>query len=354
MAMKLAALITGLTFCLFSAGCHYQNRPSATSGLPLHHAARGFQNLSPDYGSRGLGFLRWQLGLGPREEPALPPAEVPPYRAEVVSPDLNHINSPDPQRIQVTWIGHSTFLIQTAGLNLLTDPLFAERTSPVPFAGPRRQAPPGLLLGQLPQIHAVLVSHDHYDHLDAAAVKHLGNRPRYFVPLGLTPWFNRKGITNVVELDWWETADLGPLRLHCVPAQHASRRTPFDENLTLWSGWVVEGPAGNIMFTGDTGYAAHFREIGERLGPMRLSLIPIGGYRPRWFQGHIHANPPEAVRIHQDLRSQQSIGMHWGTFNYTDEPMAEPPLYLAKALKEAGIPPEKFVVFKIGETRIFP
>lgn len=347
-------LVFILSFLAVLGGC---DRPGGSSSpsSPPHHGPRGFRNLHlKPQPSRLLGLLRWQLGLGPKEEPALPPEAVPPYRPEVLPPDLNHLNSPDPGRIQVTWIGHATFLLQIAGLNILTDPIFSERASPFSFAGPKRIAPPGVPWEDLPRIDAVIISHNHYDHLDAATVKNLGNRPRFLVPLGLAAWFEKAGLHNVVDLDWWQFADLGPLRFHCVPAQHFSSRSLFDRDATLWSCWVVETPAGRIFFSGDTGYGPDFQEIGARFGPLRLSLLPIGGYRPRWFMRAMHVNPEEAVRMHQDLRSQQSIGMHWGTFQLTDEPLGEPPLFLRRALGQAGIPEEKFVVMKIGETRALP
>jgi N-acyl-phosphatidylethanolamine-hydrolysing phospholipase D len=277
------------------------------------------------------------------------PAGGSPPTGRIATPTLT-INGPDLHRIQVTWIGHSTFLVQVAGLNLLTDPIFSERASPVSFAGPRRYAPPGLSWGQLPRIDAVVISHNHYDHLDLATVKRLGNRTRFFVPLGVAAWFRDAGIDNVVELDWGQQAEFGPLTFHCVPAQHFSARGLRDRNTVLWCSWVLETP-GESLFSCDTlsrcpGHRRGFGPLG--------SPSPIGGYQPRWFMRKMHVNPPEAVKMHLDLRSEQSLGMHWGTFKLTDEPMGEPPLYLARALKEAAVPAEEFQVLKIGETRVFP
>jgi N-acyl-phosphatidylethanolamine-hydrolysing phospholipase D len=342
-----------LISCLaLASGC---GQPTDAFEVPPHRSPQGFHNLylKPPQ-ERPLGFFRWKLGLGPHESPALPTEEVPPYRPQIATPDLNHINGPDPRRIQVTWIGHSTFLVQVAGLNLLTDPIFSERASPVTFAGPRRYAPPGLSWGQLPRIDAVVISHNHYDHLDLATVTRLGNRIRFFVPLGVAAWFREAGINNVVELDWGQQAEFGPLTFHCVPAQHFSARGLRDRNAVLWCSWVLETPGGKVFFSCDTGYSPDARDIGEAFGPFRLSLLPIGGYQPRWFMGNMHVNPPEAVKMHRDLRSDQSLGMHWGTFKLTDEPMGEPPLYLARALKEAAVSAEEFQVLKIGETRVFP
>jgi len=354
MSGKIIGLVTPLVVIAgFLAACQSRQTPAANKSSPSHHAPHGFRNIYIKPDGRMWDFWRWRLGLGPQEEPALPPEEVPPYQPRITAPDLNQVHHPDPQKIQVTWIGHATFLVQVAGLNILTDPMFSDRASPIYFAGPKRRVPPGVSFDRLPPIHAAVISHNHYDHLDLRTVVRLGNSVRFFVPLGLAEWFNNNDLSQVSELDWWHTASLEAVRLHCVPAQHFSMRTPFDRNETLWCGWVLETPAGNIFFTGDTGYAPHFQEIGERLGPMRLSLIHIGGYRPRWFMRPMHANPPEAVRIHRDVRSRQSIGMHWGTFALTDERLSEPPLYLQRALKQANIPEPEFVVLSIGETRVY-
>ncbi|MDI6853712.1 MAG: MBL fold metallo-hydrolase [Deltaproteobacteria bacterium] len=321
--------------------------------LPPHHAAEGFRNVYISQDGRFWDFWRWKLGLGPEEESALPPEEVPPYEPRLATPDLNQLHHPDPQKIQVTWIGHATFLIQTAGVNLLTDPMFSDRASPLSFAGPKRLVPPGVAFESLPPIHAALISHNHYDHLDLNTVTGLGKTVKFFVPLGLAQWFRDSDLPQVQELDWWQTASLGDLRLHCVPAQHFSMRTLFNRDRSLWCGWVLETPAGKIYFSGDTGYSPHFKEIGKRLGPMRLSLIHIGGYQPRWFMRPMHINPEEAVSVHRDVRSQKSIGMHWGTFALTDEPPGEPPLFLEKVLSRAEIPRDRFVVLSFGETKVF-
>ncbi|MBW1916598.1 MAG: MBL fold metallo-hydrolase [Deltaproteobacteria bacterium] len=352
MAFRLLIALFILLLLLFLAECGRPRPP--LSPLPSHHTANGFRNPHIQTRSRSLDFFRWQLGLGPNEEPALPVGEVPPYNPEAVSPDLDQIYNPNPGRIQVTWIGHSSFLIQVDGVNILTDPVFSDRASPLTFVGPRRVAPPGLSLAQLPPIQAVVISHNHYDHLDIRTVVSLGDKTQFFVPLGLARWFKKNDLHKVTELDWWHSASLGPIRVHCVPAQHFSMRSPFDANETLWSGWVLETASGKIFFSCDTGYCPDFKEIGRRLGPMRLSLIPIGGYMPRWFMRPMHVNPKEAVMIHQDVGSRQSIGMHWGTFKLTDEPMGEPPVFLQRALRQAKIPEDRFIVLRLGETRIFP
>ena len=297
-------------------------------------------------------FFGGALAWGPKEGPVLSAGTVAAYKPDMITPDLNSLNHADPETIQVTWMGHNTFLIQVAGLNILTDPMFSDRASPLNFIGPKRIVSPPLQREDLPSIHATVISHNHYDHLDLATIGKLGNTTKFFVPLGLSRWFQKMGVDNVTELDWWQTAEFGPVRFHCVPAQHFSMRTPFDANKTLWSGWVMATPAGNIFFAGDTGYSPDFQEIGQKLGPMRLALIPIGGYKPRWFMKPMHLNPAEAVMVHQDVHSQQSIGMHWGTFILTEEPLAEPPLFLEKVLQEKQINLDKFITLKIGETKI--
>jgi N-acyl-phosphatidylethanolamine-hydrolysing phospholipase D len=320
--------------------------------VPKHHVPNGFKNLHIDGRRRWGEFLRWRFGFGPKEEPALPLNTIPPFLPRVVAADLNSLNHAHPDTIQITWIGHATFLIQVAGINILTDPIFSDRASPVSFAGPRRLLPPAISQEHLPPIQLTIISHNHYDHLDRMSVTKLGNRVKFLVPLGMSKWFREAGLNNVTELDWWQSAEFGKIRLHCVPAQHFSMRTPFDHNKILWASWVLETPKGNIFFAGDTGYSEDFREIGQKLGPMRLALIPIGGYMPRWFMKSMHLNPQEAVQVHQDVQSQQSIGMHWGTFKLTEEPLAEPPLFLQKVLQERKFAPDKFIVLPFGETKI--
>jgi N-acyl-phosphatidylethanolamine-hydrolysing phospholipase D len=325
---------------------------SPVNEVSPHYISGKFRNLHTDTKNRRGDFFRWRFGLGPQEAPALPPKSVPTYRPQILTPDLNTLHHADPDNIQITWIGHDTFLIQVAGLNILTDPIFSERASPFSFLGPKRIVPPAMQLDDLPPIQATIISHNHYDHLDAATIAKLRNNTTFFVPLKMSEWFRAMGVNSVTELDWWQSASRGAIRFHCVPAQHFSMRTPFDANTVLWCGWVLTTPAGTLYFAGDTGYSADFKEIGERFGPMRLALIPIGGYMPRWFMKPMHLNPVEAVLVHQDVQAQQSIGMHWGTFNLTEEPPAEPPLFLEKVLKERNINPDTFITLKFGETKI--
>lgn len=226
-----------------------------------------------------------------------------------------------------TWIGHASFLVQLGGLNILTDPVLSKRTSPVQWAGPRRLAPLGLQFDELPKIDVVLISHNHYDHLDASTVCKLAQRdaPLFVVPLGLREWFERRRIAHVTELDWWQSTEARGLVVHAVPAQHFSGRAARDRNRSLWCGFVFERAGQRHFFAGDTGYGPDFADIGRRFAPIDVAMIPIGAYDPRGFMQPVHVNPEEAVRIHQDVGSRLSLAMHWGTFRLTLEPLDDPP-----------------------------
>jgi N-acyl-phosphatidylethanolamine-hydrolysing phospholipase D len=318
-----------------------------------HHTTNGFRNIyqNPEHGFTSL--LSWKLRLGPNEPPAVTHDQTIPYAPAIAAPDYQRIYNPDPDKIQVTWIGHSTFLIQVDGINILTDPIFNGSSSPINGLGPKRQSPPGIPIDRLPPIHAVLLSHNHYDHLDLYTVKKLGNKPKYFVPLKLGQWFLDQNITNYMEMDWWDASMFNGIRVVSVPIQHFSARSFFDRNKTLWSGWVLETKHGKILFAGDTGYSPLFKEIKDKLGPMRLALLPIGAYKPRWLMKTVHMDPKEALSAHKDLQAERSIAIHWGTFKLTDEPLGEPPVYLKKVMKEASMEEDSFLVMKFGETRIF-
>jgi L-ascorbate metabolism protein UlaG (beta-lactamase superfamily) len=307
---------------------------------------RRFRNNYP-HPEKG-SFWRWkfqQLLAG------LPNDPEDGYRFETAEPDPARGNP------SVTWVGHATVLLRIGGRYVLTDPQFSERASPVRMVGPRRVVPPIPALERLPHIDAVLISHNHDDHLDRTSVAKLaaqaGGAPRYFVPLGLKDWFARLGIDNVAELDWWQKLEHQGLEFHFVPAQHWSQRTLRDRNLSLWGGWVLRHPQFSFYFAGDTGYSKDFADIRERFGGFDLAAIPIGAYAPRWFMQPQHVDPAEAVQVHLDVNARQSFGIHWGTFaGLTDESLYEPPLALAEARKKAGVADEDFFVMKHGETRV--
>ncbi|HUG10691.1 MAG TPA: MBL fold metallo-hydrolase [Opitutaceae bacterium] len=299
--------------------------------------------------------LKWKLGLGPREEPHEAERDAPETPAPRVEPDLARVRHPEPGRIQLTWIGHATWLIQAGGVAFLTDPIFSADCSPYPVPRIPRRVAPGLALADLPAIDAVLLSHGHYDHCDIASLRALKHSHVCAAPLGLAPLV--RGCTpaaEIVEAEWGDRIEGGaadaPFALTCAPAQHATARSAFDRNKTLWCGWLIEVGVKRIYFAGDTGYAGFFGELGAWIGGVDVALLPIGAYRPRWFMKSVHCDPAEAVRIHRELRARRSLAMHWGTFVLTDEPLGEPPLALARLAAEAGLAPGEFTAIAVGET----
>jgi N-acyl-phosphatidylethanolamine-hydrolysing phospholipase D len=300
-------------------------------------------------------MLRWgaERLVNPRRpdpDPATFPRATPAFAAPRAQPGA----------LTVTWVGHATVLIQLGGLNVLTDPVWGDRASPVNFAGPRRATAPGIAFATLPPLDVILLSHNHYDHLDAGTVGRLATampETPWCVPLGLADFVRGLGVNRVIELDWWDEHKVAGLIVTCAPAQHFSARTPWDRNTTLWCGFTLSEDKSNgrrVYFAGDTGYHPAFGEIGQRLGPFDLVLLPVGAYDPRWFMTPVHMNPEEAVRAYQDLSGTTRPAMvpiHWGTFKLTDEPLDEPPLRARAAWAAAGLPREKLWVLAHGETR---
>jgi N-acyl-phosphatidylethanolamine-hydrolysing phospholipase D len=260
------------------------------------------------------------------------------------------------RRPTVTWVGHATLLVQLGHASFLTDPSWSSTASPVRFAGPRRFVPPGLALDALPPIDFVLISHNHYDHLDIATLRSLAERSAqtvFYVPLGNGALLRDAGIGNVRELDWGETAAEGELSIHCLPAQHWSQRGVFDARRALWSSWAVTGPDHRFYFAGDSGYFDGFGRIGERLGPFDLAALPIGAYQPVAMMKPAHLDPEEAVRAGSDLRASRLLAIHFGTFDLSDEPLVEPPRRFRSAGAAMGFDAAALWVMKIGETREF-
>ena len=260
----------------------------------------------------------------------------------------------DPTGVRVTFVNHSTVLLQFDGLNVLTDPIYENRVSPFQFAGPKRNRPPGIRFEDLPKIDILLLSHNHWDHLEIGTVQKLCTRdqPKVYCPLGVKAFLEQNGCQNVTELDWRQSAVYkAGTTIHCVPAQHFSGRGLFDRNATLWAGYVIDSKAaGNLYFAGDSGYGPHFRTIGEAFGPLQLALIPIGAYKPNWFMSPVHCSPAEAVQIHTDLRSEQSVAIHFGTFPLADDGETEPVDDLRKALAKKEIPANRFQALKGGQS----
>jgi L-ascorbate metabolism protein UlaG (beta-lactamase superfamily) len=258
--------------------------------------------------------------------------------------------------VAITFVNHATFLIQINGVTILTDPVWSERASPFRWAGPKRVRNPGVPFDDLPAIDVILLSHNHYDHLDVATLKRLQQRcaPNVFTAIGDARLVTPLGFTKVRELDWWDDVSFNDvLKITFVPAQHFSARGLFDRQKSLWGGYMIELGGRRIYFGGDSGYSTHFSDISARLGSPDIAILGIGAYEPRWFMKPVHMNPAEAARAHRDLGAKQSIGMHFGTFQLTTEAIDEPKNELARVLSLNGIPEREFVVLDEGETRVF-
>lgn len=273
--------------------------------------------------------------------------------ASVVSEVVERSND-----LRVTFINHSTFLIQVDGLNILTDPVYSDRVSPFGWIGPKRVRDPGVALTDLPPIDVVLVSHNHYDHLDIDSLKALyqqqqGSEPLILAGLGNSDFFSEEGLSLSKDLDWLQTTEHKNMKFTFVETRHRSGRGISDQMKTLWGGFVIETSKGPIYFAGDTGYGPHFSEARERFGDMYLALLPIGAYEPRWFMRAVHLDPEEAVKAHQDLGSKNSISMHFGTFQLTLEGVSQPELDLAQALDKHKVDDARFQVLAFGQTSVF-
>ena len=379
----LRLIVMSLIFCFVLSGCNSKdddskntgfsnidanealsytskrNSENKTSAAPLHHTDSGFQNphLGPIDKSlfkflrvRFFGDIEWA------DHAAL-------AKTIPIQPFKRFADTPRNDEIEVTWLGHSTFIIRVGKAVVITDPIFSDRASPVSFAGPKRYIPHVIDYEKihefLPNIDAVVISHNHYDHLDEKSINLLGNKPYYAVPLGLGKWFENEGIIGekVSELDWWQDIQLTSndakqrnIRLTALPSQHWSARGLFDRNKTLWASWLIEINGKRIWFAGDTGYNNQdFKQIGEAFD-IDMALIPIGAYEPRSFMKAQHVNPAEAVQIHQDIKAKYSIGMHWGTFGLTAEAPIRPVEDLSEALKAANLSSDVFTTMKVGQT----
>lgn len=262
--------------------------------------------------------------------------------------------------LSATFIGHATVLLQVNGLNILTDPFLSSRTSPVQFAGPKRVRSPGIVLEDLPPIDVILVSHNHYDHMDLPALRKLHdlNGPRIITPLGNAPIINRaRRPFSITEADWGDKVALSKdLDVTLTPAMHWSKRTPFDRNMALWGAFVIETPNGPVYFAADTGYGSgqHFRDVRAQFGEPRLALLPIGAYEPRWFMSAQHMNPEEAVHAHNDLGARHSLAIHHSTVQLTDEAIDQPAIDHAQAIDQHGVSTDHFRVLETGESWTVP
>lgn len=258
--------------------------------------------------------------------------------------------------IRVTFVNHSTFLIQVDGLNILTDPVWSRRVSPFTWIGPKRMAPPGIRFGDLPKIDVVLLTHNHYDHLDIATMRMVfgAHHPAIVVPLGVKKFLDQHYVSGAVELDWWQRVDLKDIGFQAVPSQHFSGRGLLDRDATLWCGFVINAREGNVYFAGDTAYnKAMFEKIASTSGPFKISMLPIGAYKPEWFMSPVHISPEDAVRMHLDIGSSVSIAMHHGTFPLADEGSKEPAEDLQLAMQKYGLAEDQFIILDAGDVKVF-
>ena len=331
-------------------------KPTACPDAPVKHfTGKKFFNPWPGGVPHGIsGMFRWTFErLGKKRDNTRPPVPVR-HSEDICFPS---------DRPRITWVGHSTFLIQMGGLNFLTDPVWSQRASPLRFAGPKRVSQPGVPFDSLPEIHAILVSHDHYDHLDSTTVDRLRHKypqARWYVPLGVRRWLEKRGVGDVVESDWDEASEWKGATITCIPAQHFAGRSVTGRDTTLWCGWIVRAAGHAVMFAGDTGLHPEFDRITRDHGPISAALIPIGAYNPRWFMRPVHMDPDDAMAAYAAIRNVNAhnrcvfIPSHWGTFVLTDEPVDEPPRRLRDAWENAGFDAEDCVILRPGESFSYP
>jgi L-ascorbate metabolism protein UlaG (beta-lactamase superfamily) len=324
-----------------SAGPGWRGPPSD------HFDGRTFFNPGlPRDGKSWLDLWRWRLSGG--REPW-------PERADDsgVLPVSTLPAAPTAEgEVAATFVGHATYLLRWRGLTVLTDPVWSDRCSPVTWAGPKRARPPAVAWEDLPPVDLVLVSHNHYDHLDLVTLERLEahSRPVIVTGLGNREFLAGHGLTRVVELDWWQAHEAPGARVTFAPAVHWSNRGGYGRNATLWGAFMIEAAGTRVYFGGDTGYGSHFAETRRRLGAPELALLPIGAYAPRWFMKTMHMNPEEAVRAHHDLGARRSLGLHFGTWQLTDEGIDAPVVALAEARATTGLAEEAFRAPGFGET----
>ncbi|MEE9652446.1 MBL fold metallo-hydrolase [Enterobacter soli] len=312
-----------------------------------HHTPAGFRNTLPAGHQQG-DVDRWRKERKSAGLPKPPALGYDAFLNQWWQPVILNTLPED----GVWWLGHASMLLRMDGNYILTDPVFSRRASPLPFVGPERKTPPAISVDKLPQLDALVISHNHYDHLDAATVRHLLRRfpdLHVFVPLGLASWFRRRGAKNVTELDWWQSISWQGMTLTAVPAQHWSMRTPWNRNRSLWCGWVFESRYHRFWFSGDTGYTPELLTIPERLGKIDAAALPVGAYAPRWFMSVHHMDPQSAVALWQQLGAPLAFPIHWGVFELGDESLEEPVQELNQALANLAPVNDSFRTLKIGE-----
>ncbi len=313
-----------------------------------HHTPEGFRN--PEEELRQPGDLqRWRRERKAANLPRPPQAGYPAFiDSWCQSADLSGNDD------RVWWLGHAAILLRLNQRYILIDPVLSSRASPLPFAGPERKTPAPLSVTQLPHLDFVLISHNHYDHLDRPTVKRIARRfpaAQFIVPLGMGGWCRKRGVGHVTELDWWQSIEVLGLTFTAVPARHWSMRTFWDRNRSLWCGWVVRNITLNFWFSGDSGYSDNLLEIANRLGPFNLAALPIGAYAPKWFMQGQHMDPDQAVHLWQSIGRPLTLPIHWGVFELADDPLDEPPAALEIARQAAGESSQGFIPWRIGESR---
>ncbi|WP_421506165.1 MBL fold metallo-hydrolase [Erwinia rhapontici] len=310
-----------------------------------HHTPEGFRNLEPDLRQNG-DLRRWRQERKQQGLPRPPAQGYEQFIRQWWQPaDLSG------EHDAIWWLGHACMLLRTTGHYTLIDPALSSRASPLSFYGPQRQTPPALSIDDLPRLDVVLISHNHYDHLDRPTIKKILRRfPQvtFVVPLGLETWFKHRGARHIVPLDWWQQTQVCGLTFHAVPARHWSMRTLWDRNRSLWCGWVIKSPRLNFWFSGDSGYWEGLLEIPRRLGPFTLAALPVGAYAPKWFMQSQHMDPDQAVSLHQAIGEPVTIPIHWGVFELADESLDEPPQVLEQAMLSAGLDLTRFKPWIIG------
>jgi len=345
--VRLRLRLAGLVLLLVLTACASAGT-EPIAGRPAHHVQGGFRNPDPGF-TRPSGWTRWAFILRRTAQSIGSPRA---YDAPREANDGSKLRA-QPPSATITWVGHATLLVQLDGLNILTDPQWSDRAGPTSWLGAKRLSPPGLAFESLPRIDVVVVSHDHYDHLDLPTVKRLAatHDPLFLVPLGMKEWFADNGMTRVEERDWWQEHEYRGVRFVCVPAQHFSQRSLWDGSRRLWASWAILGRERRLYFSGDTGYFAGFKEAGRRLGPFDVAALPIGAYLPPEIMKQVHVNPEEAVQAFLDLNARVMVGMHWGTFDLAEEPLGEPPARMLRDFDRRGLEPSRAWVLRIGETR---
>ena len=346
---KIMFWITGLviTISLFVAVAGWAvSKPGYKGPKSDHFNGNTFKNPGNVPSKDFFDVMKWYFQRDQGEWTEIPEEEI----TFAERPDDNVTSG-----MKITYVNHSTFLIQTAGVNILTDPVWSKRVSPMSFAGPKRFRPPGVRFEDLPPIDLIILSHNHYDHLDISTLKKLDAKyePRVIVPLGVDVYLNQEGIQNTIALDWEQSQPIdSDITVHSVRAQHFSARGLFDRDKTLWSGYVIDTPSGSVYFAGDTGYADFFTNIGEKHPDIKIGLIPIGAYKPRWFMKPMHVNPEEAIQIHKDIGAEISFGMHFGTFPLADDGMKDPENDFSKAIQKPENAGVNFKLLTEGDTFI--